>query len=200
MEIDKLNFLVADENRLVIDLSPPRYGAIVYFLFALPIALFPLLAEQVAKEEIVGSILFGFLPCVVAVAYYITQPKKILTFNRRMGEVSIPGPFWYKNIEVDFCKLVVVDGVVFKQSVLHLYRPDGYKINIAPNVFEYSDLFAVWAFYREYMDKNKELPFVPLFFSYFKSKYGYNDAQIHESLLNYQSYTPIGQHVYQSKP
>ena len=97
-------------------------------------------------------------------------------FDRDKGVVSIPGPFWYKSVELPFQEVIAIvrleNRLYGLAKVLNLYRHDGFRAAVGINTHDLEELKRDWAFYCWYMDKSRPLPPSPVFEQYRKSPGG----------------------------
>jgi hypothetical protein len=158
-----------DKHKIIIDTSRPRFFPLIYLLVC---GLGAKGFYNEANGEIIGlciSTIFAILS-LIALCWFIFHRKKYVIFDRDKGTVSIPGPFWYKNVEVQFEDVVAVirtETYYYAHlKVLNLYRPDGYKADVGINSYSLDALRNDWAFYVWYMDKSRPLPPAPVFDAY----------------------------------
>ena len=161
-----ITFIRIDKRKIIIDTSKPRFFPLIYLLVC---GLGAKGFYDEANGEIIGiSISIIFLLCAFfALCWFIFHRKKHVIFDREEGTVSIPGPFWYKNVKVPFKDVVAIirtETYYYAHlKVLNLYRPDGYKADVGINSYSLEALRNDWAFYVWYMDKNRPLPPAPVF-------------------------------------
>jgi len=171
---ESVRYVQFDENKIVLNVSGWRVTALVWLvLFLLGADMY---YDKVPGQEydfewidIVAlsiAVLSLFL-AIVSLAWFVFYRKKFVVFDRDKGTVSIPGPFWFKNMEIPFKDVVAIirreNRYYGTAKVLNLYRPDGYKTDVGINTHDLDELKRDWAFYVWYMDGNRTLPPVPVF-------------------------------------
>lgn len=171
-------FIEVSDKKIIIDVSSFRGTPLVYFFLCI-------LAAKMFYDEASGETLFIIIGLFIstvsvllsffALAWFVLFRKKQVIFDREKGTVSIPGPFWYKNVEIPFNDVVAITrkenryyGIA---KVLNLYRPDGYKVGVGINGYDIDSLKRDWAFYVWYMDKSRPLPPSPIFNKYRGNSY-----------------------------
>jgi hypothetical protein len=162
-KIDKDSEFIEDMNseKLIYKVSHNRFIPLIYFALTIFGGLMFLDREYIHTIDIILATI-GFSISIFFLAWFIFYQKNFVIFNRKNGIVSIPGPFWYKNIEIPFHDVVAI---IRKETyyyahlnALNLYRPDGFKADVGINSQSLDDLHHDWAFYVRYMDKNYPLP------------------------------------------
>jgi hypothetical protein len=170
---ESVRYIQIDDKNIILDVSRFRITPIVYFaLLALGAKGF---YDKIGGDPVViviGIIIFSVLSILAlfSLAWFVFYQKKYVIFDRSKGTVSIPGPFWYKNVVVPFDKIVATiqkETYYFAHlNALSLYRPDGCKVNVGINTQSLDALQHDWAFYVQYMDIAQPLPSVPVFEAY----------------------------------
>lgn len=165
-----VRYVQIDDKKIILNVSRFRFTPVIYFtLFIIAGKWF---FDEVSGETIfiiVGMVISSifFMLALISLAWFTFNKEKYVLFDRNKGTVSIPGPFWYKNVEVPFKDLVAIirnETYYYAHlNALNIYRRDGYKANVGINTQSLEALQHDWAFYVRYMDKNHPLPSSPVF-------------------------------------
>ena len=170
---ESVRYVEIDSNNIILDVTKFRIVPLLYFILFIFTAKW--FYDEARGEDIfiivgLAISIVSILIAAISLAWFIFYKKKYVAFNRNRGIVSIPGPFWCKNVEVPFKDVVAVirreTHYYAHLNVLNLYRPDGFKADVGINTQDLDTLQNDWAFYVWYMDKSRPLPPSPVFDAY----------------------------------
>lgn len=168
-------FKEISDKKIILDTSSSRLHSLIFvFLLILGgVGVYEATSNLILLDYIIISLSWFFAG--FAFLWFIFFQKKQVIFDREKGIVSIPGPFWLRNVDIPFKDVVAITrkenryyGVT---KVLNIYRPDGYKIEVGINGYNLETLKNDWAFYCWYMDKSRPLPPSPVFDKYRSDSY-----------------------------
>ena len=144
-------FLRVDDEFLIInnagDRKWPLFFGGVFMLITGSLCIYSIFSREFGR---VASIFLPiFLGSTFAFLYGLIHPTKIFVFDRLKGTVTIPGPLFFKNVEIPFEKVKVGQ---FRGSLTFLHP------TIGINIMVYGEYCASdWSFYVQYMDRFRPL-------------------------------------------
>ena len=158
------------DTKILLDTSSSRFTPLVFVVLLIfaGIGVLEATSRLIFIDYVVISLSWSF--AIIAILWFLFFKQKQVIFDREKGTVSIPGPFWYRNVEIPFKNVVAITrkenryyGIA---KVLNIYRPDGFKAEVGINGYNLDTLKNDWAFYCWYMDKSRPLPPSPVFDKY----------------------------------